>query len=76
MPSPFTEYFRAATGKPAPHDYQGRFADADRVEGEPPGEPFPCRRRLISIPTSFGKTAAAVGAASTSTQPIFDPLPA
>jgi CRISPR-associated endonuclease/helicase Cas3 len=46
MPEDFPSFFRAATGKPAPYDYQERLAEE------------PCISRLISIPTGLGKTAA------------------
>jgi CRISPR-associated endonuclease/helicase Cas3 len=42
----FPDFFKTATGKPAPYDYQQRLAS------------LPCESRLISIPTGLGKTAA------------------
>lgn len=46
----FLEFFKTATSKPAPYDYQQRLAA------------LPCESRLINIPTGLGKTAAVIHA--------------
>lgn len=64
----FDDFFHAATGHAAPHDYQRRLGC-----GEPqPGElrehwlahGTACRSQLIHIPTGLGKTAGIVRASS------------
>jgi CRISPR-associated endonuclease/helicase Cas3 len=44
----YAAFFRGATDKPEPYDYQRRLAES------------PCESRLINIPTGLGKTAAVV----------------
>lgn len=48
----FDDFFHAATGHPAPFDYQRRLAGGDTG--------CDCRSQLINIPTGLGKTAGVV----------------
>jgi len=48
----YAAFFRAATGKPEPYDYQRRLAGGDNGQ--------PCASQLITVPTGLGKTAAVV----------------
>jgi CRISPR-associated endonuclease/helicase Cas3 len=52
MPPTFDHVFSAATGKPAPFDYQRRLAGGNAGGA--------CNSQLISIPTGLGKTAAII----------------
>jgi CRISPR-associated endonuclease/helicase Cas3 len=59
----FDNFFQAATGKPAPYDYQRRLACGernDRSEDEWLASGTDCDSQLINIPTGLGKTAAVV----------------
>ncbi|MFA5265145.1 MAG: DEAD/DEAH box helicase [Opitutaceae bacterium] len=63
MPPTFDHIFSAATGKPAPFDYQRRLAcgpDANPDKPETLAVGTECHSQLISIPTGLGKTAAVV----------------
>jgi CRISPR-associated endonuclease/helicase Cas3 len=57
------DFFKAATEKPAPYDYQRRLARGEasnRPEAEWLAGGTGCQSRLINIPTGLGKTAAVV----------------
>ena len=59
----YAAFFRAATGKPEPYDYQCRLACGERdmkPEAEWLSGGSACASSLINISTGLGKTAAVV----------------
>jgi len=58
----FSEFFKIATGKDEPFDYQCRLACGKRNEGDANWllQGSQSRSLIINIPTGMGKTAAVV----------------